>query len=121
MNAKLLRAVLTQIEDHPKQFDMSVWGETERSCGTVACLAGWALILSDWKLIDDCTFESPDGKREVERGEDIEIEARTLLGLTIDEMWDSADVAPLFALGEFEAVTRLRELVEEAEAVAANA
>jgi hypothetical protein len=118
MNAALLRAVLTQVEDHPKQFDMSVWGEMERSCGTVACLAGWALILSGWKLVDDCTFESPDGKREIYRGQDIEREAQAALDLTDDKMWDGADVAPLFALGEFEAVTRLRELVEEAEATA---
>jgi hypothetical protein len=120
VDAKLGRAVLAHVEDHPEQFDMSVWGESDPVCGATACLAGWALILSDWELAGDGTFKSPDGKREAWHHMDIEREAQTALALTDDEYWADGDTDCLFTLPEDAAVKRLRELVEGAEAVSVN-
>ncbi len=117
MNAKLLRAVLAHIEDNPALFDPRVWGETDRDGGDVTDIAGRALLLSGWMLVEDNVFRSPDGTRELDRSEDIEREAITLLGLTEDEFWNGTDLDTLFDLPADKAVVRLRELKKQAEAV----
>jgi hypothetical protein len=121
VNASLLRAVLTHIEDNPAQFDTTVYGETGRSCGPVTDVAGRALLESGWTLVADNTFKSPDGDREVSGYRDIENEAQAALGLTDEELWDGGDWDTLFDLPAGEAVKRLRELAEQAEAAIANA
>jgi hypothetical protein len=121
MNAKLLRAVLTFIEDHPEQFDVTTYGETGRPCGPVTDVAGRALLESGWTLVADNTFKSPDGSREISGYEDIEREAQAALGLTDEELWDGGDLCTLFDLDGDEAVKRLYELAEQAEAAVANA
>lgn len=114
-NAKLLRAVLTHVEDHPKLFDTTVWGRTDGPGGEpVADIGGRALLLFGWTLIEDNVFLSPDGKREIHRPEEIEHEACAVLGLTEDEVWDGGDLENLFALPADKAIARLRELVETA-------
>lgn len=45
MNAALAYAVLDQITAHPQTWDQSFW-ITETDCGTAACFAGWACLLS---------------------------------------------------------------------------
>lgn len=117
MNAGLLRAVLTHVEDNPALFDVSVWAE-DRNGEVAADIGGRALLLSGWTLTGPDTFRSPDGSREIWKFSDIEAEALRTLDLTEDEYWDSGDLDTLFNLGGDEAVKRLRELTEEAEAQA---
>lgn len=55
MNIKLLKAVKRAIQQEPKRLDMNIWvgstkdfpfpGHMRLACGTVACIAGWALLL----------------------------------------------------------------------------
>lgn len=42
MNAEKLRRIADEIEKHPEQFDM---GDYFSNCGTVMCIAGWAIFL----------------------------------------------------------------------------
>jgi hypothetical protein len=121
VNAKLLRAVLTHVEDNPALFDPCVWGEADRDTGDVTDLGGRALLLSGWTLIRDNEFLSPDGTREISQSDDIAREARGALGLTEDEFWDGSDFDTLFDLDRDAAVARLRELTGQAEAAIANA
>lgn len=44
MNVPLLRKVQAYILTNPEHFNQSRWCD-EAACGTVACIAGWALIL----------------------------------------------------------------------------
>lgn len=122
MNAKRLRAVLAHVEDHPALFDATTYGEARPSGEIAADIAGRALLESGWTLVADNTFKSPDGDREISGFKDIEREAQAALGLTEDELWAGSDFEPLFSiLGGEEAVRRLRELTEAAEAVTSNA
>lgn len=122
MNAKLLRALLTHVEDHPGQLDLTTYGEFRPSGEVVADLAGRALLLSDWTLTGDKTFRSEDGTREISCYWEIEDEAQALLDLTDDELWAGSDYDRLFSiLGREEAIRRLRELTEQAEEAVANA
>lgn len=121
MNANLLRAVLTHVEDNPALLDLTTYGEIRPSGEVAADIAGRALLESGWTLVADNTFKSLDG-REVSGYEDIEREACAALGLADDELWGGSDCEPLFAiLDRDEAVRRLRELTEQAEAAVANA
>ena len=121
MNAARLRELLTHVEDNPAQLDLTTYGEQDRACGIVADLAGWTLILRGWTLVADKTFKSPDGEREICGWQDIEREACAALGLSEDDLWGGSDIAPLFGITDpDEALSRLRELTETAEAVLAN-
>lgn len=121
MNAALLRAVLTHTQDHPDLLDTTTYGEARPSGEVAADIAGRALLESRWTLAGDSTFRSPDGTREIHGSADIEFEAQALLGLSDDQLWDNGDLDNLFDLPAGLAVSRLRELTEEAEAVTANA
>lgn len=46
-NVPLLQATMQHIIDHPEQHDQSVF-----ACGTAACFAGRAAILSGWSVRD---------------------------------------------------------------------
>ncbi len=51
MNTKLLRRIKSVIKAEPKRLDMGAWTyrNVRRSgppCGTVGCIAGWAVLLS---------------------------------------------------------------------------
>lgn len=121
-DAKPLRDLLTFAEDNPSRLDLTTYGETGRPGAPVADLAGHALLLSGrWELVADGTFRSPEDGREISRWHEIEAEACAVLGLSDDELWDHGDTEPLFSItGRDEALTRLRELTEEAEAVRVN-
>ena len=112
-NAARLRELLTFTEDNPALFDTTTYAEA-RPSGIAADLAG------GWTLAGDDSFLSPDGTREINRSLDIEDEAQVLLDLTEDQLWGGGDFDRLFSLPAGEAVTRLRELTEEAEAVKVN-
>lgn len=44
-NTELLERVMQHITDHPEQHNQSMW---VNECGTAACFAGWATLLSGW-------------------------------------------------------------------------
>jgi hypothetical protein len=52
LNEKLIACVLEHIEQHPEEYDQSLWAHVEDQeqdgnyCGTTACVAGWACLLS---------------------------------------------------------------------------
>ena len=122
MNAQRLRALLTHTEDRPDLLDLTTYGEVRPSGDIAADLAGRALLLSGWTLTGDSTFRSPDGTRELSGWQEIEHEACAALGLSVDDLWGRSDIVPLFSItGREEAVNRLRELAEQAEAAIVNA
>lgn len=121
MNAALLRAVQTHVEDHPDLLDTTTYGEARPSGDIAADIAGRSLLESGWTLTADNTFRSPDGTREIRGHEEIEREAQAALGLTGDQLWNHGDFDTLFTLPADEAVKRLRELTEEAEVAIVNA
>lgn len=121
MNAALLRAVLTHAEDHPDLLDTTTYGEHRPSGEVAADIAGRTLLESRWTLTAKDAFRSPDGRREIARGWEIDDEAQALLDVTDDDLWAGGDFECLFAiLDREEAVRRLRELTELAEAVRVN-
>jgi hypothetical protein len=117
VNAKLLRAVLAHVEDHPELLDLTTHGEARTSGGIAADVAGRALLESGWTLVAKDAFRSPDGLLTVSHWMEIEREARLALGLTETELWGGGDFECLFTVTGRDAVTaRLRELTGEAEA-----
>jgi hypothetical protein len=121
VNASLLRAVFQHTQDHPDLLDTTTYGEKRPSGDVAADLAGRALLESGWTLTGDSTFLSASGNREVSGWQEIEDEACAALDLTRDQLWNGGDLDCLFTLPADEAVKRLRELTEEAEAVKVNA
>lgn len=67
VNVDLFQKVKEKILEEPRRFDMSVWGnhvpllppETYPPCGTVACIAGWALLLESGAEAKGFDFCSP--------------------------------------------------------------
>ena len=113
MNAELGRKVLDYVTAHRDQFDMNVFGEHVPACGTTACLAGWALLLSGYQITGFDLFARPDGT-EVS-GETLSREAGWLLGIPAEE-FDADGECPLFYVeDDDEAIERFRALVEAAE------
>lgn len=45
-NVDLMLKIREKITNEPDSYDQDVWIETS-ACGTTACIAGWACILSD--------------------------------------------------------------------------
>jgi len=92
---EILRAVARAIHEEPRRYDQSIWMNTEAedvdyppACGTVACIAGWTLLLTQ-------------GHQNLPRGYfNIETAARDILGLdepAADRLFDgSAAGAPPF-------------------------
>ena len=51
-NKMLAKLVLKQVHAEPERFDMDQWGYND-ACGTVACLAGWALLVhGGYRVLD---------------------------------------------------------------------
>jgi hypothetical protein len=83
VNLDLLKEIHQKITTTPEGWDQEVWA-AQRECGTSYCIAGWACVLSGYKV----NFENaePDfyGGREVttlDNGEYIDAKASELLGL----------------------------------------
>ncbi len=121
-NKELGRLVLKHVETFPETFNMGNWA-LETSCGTVACLAGWTLLLhggytTALTIHNTLAFYNQEG-HQVHAGS----EARMLLGLTNEEYcpggtrpvneYTSESVRPLFYTTEQDAIERLRAMVEE--------
>lgn len=66
-NAELAWRVLDHIDAHSEQHNQSLW-MMNAPCGTVACLAGWACLLSGDRPVED---EDGDIDHEVWVGGDI--------------------------------------------------
>jgi hypothetical protein len=80
-NAALAYRVLDHIDAHPEQWQQGQWiGETE--CGTVACFAGWTVLLSGGHLDDhDLVSDVPEVT-----GLHVSIAAFDLLGVDDEEL-----------------------------------
>lgn len=99
-NVQLGREVVDVMDMQPEQFSMEVWGQAT-ICGTVACLAGTAMLRAGYKFWDG-TFIRPDGTRVMNEGG----EAANLLGMESgDHIWYDIANGP----------DRFRKLVEESE------
>jgi hypothetical protein len=105
-NIELLTQVRDLIKAQPEKLDMSTWatvnsdsvdlgnGTTAKvSCGTTACIAGWAVQLAGHKLLVNLDSRPYDGSFLINqsvakngRAVDIEESARKLLGLTEKEV-----------------------------------
>ena len=48
-NTELLQQTMQYIINHPDQHDQADWA-VQHDCGTTACFAGWAAILSGWTV-----------------------------------------------------------------------
>lgn len=115
-NPRLGRKTLDHVVAFREQFDMAVWGELTPECGTVACLAGHALLQDGCRLDGDDQFYRPDGSWIADPG----AEATDRLGLTDHERWGAYDeTCSLFGEpDEDEAIARFRAIVEASEAAA---
>jgi hypothetical protein len=89
INVELLTRVRDHILAEPKRISMSGFGHTARkpepggpACGTVACIAGWAVMLHHEDR--GATVRLRENSKVIVdgRGRDIEAEAMKVLGLT---------------------------------------
>ena len=71
-NVELLQATMQQIIDHPEQHDQYRFVDMN-ICGTTACFAGWAALLSGWSIA------------RIRRVDSMYDAGAKLLGLTDDE------------------------------------
>lgn len=83
-NTDLLHAIARQIEAQPETYDQSVW-VSDTPCGTTACIAGWAALLSEGDItIDEDVVYMDGGRRQI----DVHTYASSELGLDRHEaMW----------------------------------
>ena len=85
-NAELAYRALDAIDADPKAWDQGVWIKRDE-CGTAACFAGWACLLSG----DNPVFDEDDVTTgRVVRGQDdyfIPRRAAQLLGVPIDAVF----------------------------------
>lgn len=83
MNVQLLLQICDRIAKHPEAFKMESWAE-QTECGTAACVAGYACILSGVQpnFSERCTGE--DDRRTATFGENevCQFKAAELLELT---------------------------------------
>lgn len=84
---KLAAQILEHITAHPEQHDQVSFGE-KNDCGTTACIAGWAALLTDnaffrknnddeWRI-----FLKPDAE------DSFESLGANLLGMEYDDAWE---------------------------------
>jgi hypothetical protein len=87
-NAELAYRVLDRIDADPKVWDQSVW-----SCGTTACFAGHAVLLSGGILDGSDVVDGPEDLV----GHQVEQAAYRALGIDEDRAWLGDDRDWLFA------------------------
>jgi hypothetical protein len=115
VNTELGRRVLDHVAAHRNLFDTSTFGNRDER-GTVADLAGRAMLLSGYTLGWQGDYTRPDGTRvELHTYSD---EARGLLGLDDEEFYgrDDADHMLFDWQPEETAIAAFRAIVERAEA-----
>ena len=84
-NADLAYRVLDQIDAYPKSWDQGLWVGESPECGTIACFAGWACLLSDVSMRDEFVLID---------GEEIHVEeaAESLLGIGHEDLMEHGDL-----------------------------
>lgn len=88
MNTELLRKIADQIERHPETYDQTKW-----VCGTSACIAGHAALLTGWKPatveeMDACPEACLSGQLFITKGGTVAAThdvARAALGLEYED------------------------------------
>lgn len=83
-NAALAYQVLDHIDAHPEQWEQGKWIGTVE-CGTVACFAGWTVLLSDG-VIDTLSESVTVPTRPDIEGLHIESAAFRLLDINSDDV-----------------------------------
>jgi hypothetical protein len=80
-NAALAYQVIDHIDAHPEQWHQGTWvGQAD--CGTIACFAGWAVLLSGYQVDEDGDVSvSPSGSATDLYGEHVQEAADVLLGI----------------------------------------
>jgi hypothetical protein len=69
-NAELAYRVLDHIDAHPQNWEQGRWiGQEE--CGTVACFAGWAVLLSDLPVRDEFVWIEGEDRHVAEVAEEL--------------------------------------------------
>lgn len=99
MNTELLLKVANAIEKYPELYDQETYGDVEvnnTSCGTTACIAGWACALEGYyPTVIDTRFSyekvSKEPYTEYYDGLDTHFTAVSILGL------DNGDAEELFS------------------------
>jgi hypothetical protein len=81
-NKELIERTMQHIVDHPEEHDQATW--ISNACGTVACFAGWALML-DGVSAQDVLRWSHAAPRYSLVGSRVREVATERLGLTADE------------------------------------
>jgi len=81
----LMNQVADQIEQHPEQYDQSVWFYPKGSCGTICCIAGWTVKIAMPERWAEFEANGVDEWGEVVGRYDdyIRVKATELLGLEI--------------------------------------
>jgi hypothetical protein len=89
-NTELAWRVMDHIDAHPGQWDQGLWiGES--GCGTVACFAGWTVMLSGFEV--DSDSEGVIAPQHPEwRGLHVSTVAEELLGLDDEVLAAKGDV-----------------------------
>ena len=105
INTKLFNRIAKKITEHPEKFDMGAWldwgDEGYRSgCGTIACIGGWAVLLSKSKLSESTQkklekelADHKDGTWRWASSLNFRKEAQKLLGLSKTQADNLFDVA----------------------------
>ena len=116
-NLELAKLVLKQADTYPETFDMNVFCEIG-PCGTVACIAGHALLLSGMYSVvtehDEHTYLlEPDG--ELLAADEGIRKAQCLLGMSDAERFAGNSYNDIFY--DFQdGLSRFRELTESSSA-----
>lgn len=97
---------------HAEQYQQRRWGRKSHACGTIGCVAGWAVMLSDIKTQMDYQHLHIAGKQYLghDTPGDIPGAARKILGLSLYE----ADKLFLALLPAFIARLRLGSMIRQA-------
>jgi hypothetical protein len=107
-NAELAYRVLDHIDAHPEQWNQGLW-VTKVECGTAACFAGWACLLSGEKPDSDELLGVllRSGMPIPDRAEQLLRASRFVTSL-VDGEWEDEDL-----FGEYNTREDLGRLVEE--------
>lgn len=91
LNIELLKAIREKIATTPEAYDQSVYArvESEAPCGTAACIAGWACVLSGEMTTDE--LKRRERSTDMEEFKSIAQTASRVLGL------DNLEAETLFA------------------------
>src|SRR5258708_2938544 len=93
VNVELLKKVRDKIADEPRRLVMDLWGakvvnltaenrpQFPPACGTVACLAGWAVLCARPELEEKLSDRTLNSYLHFEENRDIENTAADLLGI----------------------------------------